>query len=114
MDQFDKKIWDLLGESHRPSPPPFFAGLVIRRIDEMKSPAISWLTPILRWLPPASVATLFVLALLPTASKDGIDSFSSSNEINALDIVQIVSPEDYAVLTSVGWPDEDNLQSLGF
>jgi len=101
----DRKLWDLLGRSARPSAPPFFAGKVMRQI-EAGPTRTSWITGALRWFAPAAVAAVAVFALLPhaTAPDPGV-----YEELTTLDIVEMVSPEDYALLTSVEAYEEDDL-----
>jgi hypothetical protein len=113
MDQHDQKMWNLLGSSLSPSAPPYFSARVLRRIETMEKSRPDIQTSFIRWFAPATVAALFIVALLPHPAEVELDSLSRANEINALDIVQIVSPEDYAVLTSVDWPSQNDFLSAG-
>lgn len=113
MDPIDEKLWSLLGASSRPIPGPFFTARVMRGIKKTESKAADWFVPVLRWLAPATVAALLAAALLPRTSNEDSDSFSGAYEISPLDIVQIVSPEDYLVLTSLDWPDDIDHSGAG-
>ena len=93
----DQKLWDLLARAPRPEAPPFFAAKVLRQLE---APQTSWLAPILRWLAPAAVAALVLVAVLPRQEP----SPSSAAELTTLDLVEMLSPEDYQVLTEAGWP----------
>jgi hypothetical protein len=101
----DQKLWNLLGRSPRPAAPPFFAGKVMRQIEAGPTHS-SWLTGALRWLAPAAVAAVAIFALLPRATAPEPVAYE---ELTALDIVEMVSPDDYALLTSVGAYEEDDL-----
>lgn len=70
------------------------------------NPQRSWLSGALRWLAPAAVAVVAVFALLPKAS---VPAPGVYDEITTLDIVELVSPDDYALLTSVEAYEEDDL-----
>lgn len=100
-----QKLWDLLGRSPRPSAPPFFAGKVMRRI-EAGDARPSWFVGVLSWLAPTTVAALAIFALLPRASApdDGV-----YENLTTLDIVEMVSPDDYALLTSTDVYEDDDL-----
>ena len=102
MSQEDGRLWNLLGESPRPSAPPFFAGKVMRQI-EAGAPGRPWLDAALRWLAPATVAALAVFALLPKAADPAPATYE---ELTTLDIVEMVSPDDYVLLTSSGVLEE--------
>jgi len=96
MNQEDRELWNLLGHSPRPAAPPFFAGKVLRRL-ESGSGGPSWLASALRWLAPAAVAAIAVFALLPrAAAPEG----AVYEDLTTLDLVEMVSPDDYALLTS--------------
>ncbi len=93
----DQKLWNLLGHSPRPAAPPFFTGKVLRRIEAAKSrPA--WFAPVLRWLAPATVAALVLLATVPRPGDPAPAEFTT------LDLVEMLSPEDHQVLVEAGWP----------
>jgi len=97
MDHKDQELWDLLGRAPRPAAPPFFAAKVLRQIETGDSrPA--WLTSLLRWLAPAALATLVILAILPRPEA------VAPTELTTLDLLEILSPEDHEVLTQAGWP----------
>jgi len=105
MNQEDHKLWDLLGRAQRPSAPPFFAGKVMRRI-ETGPVRSSWLAGALRWLAPAAVAAVAIFALLPRAATPDPAAY---DELTTLDIVELVSPDDYALLTSAEVYEDDDL-----
>jgi len=92
----DQNLWNLLGRSPRPGAPPFFAAKVLRQLE---APQPSWFTPLLRWLAPAAVTALVIVAVLPRHA-----SAPSSAELTTLDLIELLSPEDYQVLTEAGWP----------
>ena len=100
MDQQDRQLWDLLGRTPRPTAPPFFASKVLRQIQSPAPSATPWLTPILRWLAPAAVAALVLFAVLPRAALEPV----ATTDLTTLDLVEILSPEDYEILTQAGWP----------
>jgi hypothetical protein len=99
----DRKLWDLLGSATRPAAPPFFAAKVMRGVEAASAPRPDWFAPLLRWLAPATVAALFAAALLPRPSDPG-QSYAGATEFTTLDLVEIVSPQDYEVLTTAGYP----------
>ena len=101
----DQKLWDLMGQSPRPSAPPFFAAKVMRQIEGAGSRS-SWLAPVLRWIAPAAVAAIAIFALLPKTSAPETGVY---DEITTLDIVEMVSPDDYALLTSAEVYEDDDL-----
>ena len=100
----DQKLWNLLGRAPRPSAPPFFAGKVMRQIEAGGSER-SWLSSALRWLAPAAVAAAAVFALLPhaTAPDPGV-----YEDLSTLDLVEMVSPDDYVLLTSADVLEDDD------
>jgi len=102
----DRKLWDLLGRSPRTGAPPFFAGKVMRQITAGSPERPSPFLPILRWLAPAAVTALVVFAVLPRHEIP-----SDTGELTALDLVEMVSPEDYDMLTSAGWPYDNGFLS---
>lgn len=104
----DQKLWDLLGKSPRPSAPPFFAARVIRQIESTESGS-SWFAPVLRWLAPAAVAALVIVAVLPRPAAQPV----VVNELTTLDLVEMLSPEDYETLTAAGWPYNNGFLSAG-
>ena len=97
MDHKDQKLWSLLACAPRPTAPPFFAGKVMRQIEDSAAP--SRLSLALRWLAPATVAALLVLAILPRPEPSPIPT-----DLTTLDLIEILSPEDYEILTQAGWP----------
>jgi len=101
----DQKLWDLLGRAPRPSAPPFFAGKVMRQIESGDSER-SWLSSALRWLAPAAVAAVAIFALLPRAAAPDPAVYE---DLTTLDIVEMVSPDDYALLTSAEVYEDDDL-----
>ena len=104
----DQKLWDLLGQSPQRSAPPFFAAKVMRQI-ESADPRTSWLAPLLRWLAPAAVAALVIVAVLPRPDAET----AAVSELTTLDLVEMLSPEDYETLTAAGWPYNNGLLSAG-
>ena len=65
----------------------------------------SWIALALRWLAPTAVAAVAVFALLPRASAP----VSDYEPLTTLDIVEMVSPDDYVLLTSAGGIEGDDL-----
>lgn len=109
----DRKLWDLLGASTRPAAPPFFASRVLRSIRSAEERSPAWLGPLLRWLAPATVAALFAAALLSPPSNDGANIASAAPELTTLDLVELVSPQDYDVLTTAGYPFNNGFLASG-
>lgn len=101
MDNQESRLWELLGRAPRPDAPPFFAGKVMRAIREPETRSPGWLAPALRWLAPASVAALLLLAVW--TAKPVADEVATT-EFTTLDLVGLLSPDDYQVLTDAGWP----------
>ena len=95
----DPKLWALLGKAARPSAPPFFAAKVMRQIEAVDSRP-SWVTVALRGLAPTAVAALLIIAILPRPATETVDV----SDLTALDLVEMLSPEDYETLTAAGWP----------
>ena len=83
----------------------------MRRIESLECVKATWFAPIFQWLAPAAVAALFLAAVLFKPNEQDTAPLSAGTEISALDIVQIISPEDYVVLTSVDWPYESTLSA---
>lgn len=108
----DRKLWDLLGGSARPSAPPFFAARVMRSVESASAPRPDWLAPLLRWLAPAAVAALFVAAL-PGVHSPAAPVLAAAPEFTTLDLVEIVSPQDYEVLTTAGYPYNNGFLAAG-
>ncbi len=106
----DQKLWDLLGRAPRPSAPPFFAAKVMRQIEAAKSRP-SWLAPVLRWLAPAAIAALVVLAVLPRPTVE--PASMAASDLTTLDLIEMLSPEDYDTLTAAGWPYNNGFLSAG-
>ena len=104
----DQKLWDLLGRSPRTDAPPFFAGKVMRRI-ETANDRRGWFAPILRWLAPAAVAALVIIAILPRPAAEPV----AASDLTTLDLVELLSPEDYETLTAAGWPYNNGFLSAG-
>ena len=111
MTENDQKLWDLLGRAPRPSAPPFFAAKVMRQV-ESDAGRPAWFIPVLRWLAPACIAALVVLAVLPrpTAEPAGL---TTASDLTTLDLVEMLSPEDYDTLTAAGWPYNNGFLSAG-
>ena len=105
MNQEDRKLWNVLGSAPRPSAPPFFAVRVMRQIEAGPTRA-SWLAGALRWLAPAAVAAVAVFALLPRAAAPDPGVY---DDLTTLDILEMVSPDDYALLTSAEVYEDDDL-----
>lgn len=109
MHDEDRQLWDLLGRSPRPAAPPFFAAKVQRLIEAPRRPRAFLPAPLLRWLAPTAVAALFVAALLaPTANEP-----APVEKLTTLDLLEILSPEDYEILTTAGWSDHQNFLTAG-
>ena len=66
----------------------------------------SWIALALRWLAPAAVAAVAIFALMTKAATPAPDEYEA---LTTLDIVEMVSPEDYVLLTSAGGIEEDDL-----
>ena len=105
MNQEERRLWNLLGDSPRPSAPPFFAGKVMRQIEAGSPGRPWWLAAALRWLAPVTVAAHAVFALLPKAADPAPATYE---ELTTLDIVEMVSPDDYVLLTSSGVLEESD------
>jgi hypothetical protein len=104
----DQKLWDLLGRSPRTDAPPFFAGKVMHQIQAANRHP-GWLAPVLRWLAPAAVAALVVIAILPRPTAEPV----AVSDLTTLDLVELLSPEDYETLTAAGWPYDNGFLSAG-
>lgn len=104
----DHKLWDLMGRSPRISCPPFLAAKVIRRIEALETRRTRF-TSILRWLAPAAVAALLVIAVVPRPVAEPV----TLNELTTLDLVEFLSPEDYETLAAAGWPYNNGFLSAG-
>jgi len=103
----DHRLWDLLGHAPRPSAPPFFATKVLQQIDPAEVHESVWLRGLWRWLGPATVAALVVLALVPRAAP------VTTPELTTLDLLEMLSPEDYDTLTQAGWPYNNGSLTAG-
>lgn len=101
MDDQERQLWDLLASAPRKTAPPFFAGKVMHAIDTAQAAPSGWLPHLLRWLAPASIAALLMLAVWPTRSAN---HEVATTEFTTLDLVGLVSLDDYQVLTDAGWP----------
>ena len=66
----------------------------------------SWIGLALRWLAPAAAAAVAIFALLPRASAPVSADYEP---LTTLDIVEMVSPDDYVLLTSAGGIEDDDL-----
>ena len=104
----DQKLWDLLGRSPRRSAPPFFAAKVLRQIEAAERQPHRFAL-LLRWLAPAAVAALVILAVLPRPAAEPV----AVSELTTLDLVELLSPEDYETLTAAGWPYNNGFLSAG-
>lgn len=105
MTDKNRELWDLLGRAPRQSAPPFFAGKVMKRIEPAEARP-SWFSSSLQWLAPAAVAAVAILALLPKAP---VPAPAVYDELTTLDILEMVSPDDYALLTSAEVDEDDDL-----
>jgi hypothetical protein len=105
----DQKLWDLLGQARHPVAPPFFAAKVMRQIETRHTPRPVWFADLLRWLAPSAIAALLLVAVLPR--QPVAPTFTS--ELTTLDLVEMLSPEDYQTLTSAGWPFNSGFLSAG-
>lgn len=85
----------------------------MRRIEGSERASVNGLNSIFRWLAPATVCALFIFAVFPRQSETAGNSLSTGTSITALDIVQIVSPEDYVVLTTVDGTYDNEVLSAG-
>jgi hypothetical protein len=103
----DQELWDLLGQARRPPAPPFFATKVMRQIDANAAKA-PWMTLLQRWLAPAAVAALVLLAVHAQQSPTPV----ATGELTTLDLVELLSPEDYETLTNAGWPYNNGFLSV--
>jgi hypothetical protein len=113
MNGDEQKLWDLMGRAPRPAAPPFFAAKVMRRIAAPEVQAgFPGLAVVLRWLAPATVAALVLFAVVPLNDPAGTE-YVSANELTTLDLVELVSPEDYVVLTTAGWPYDNGFLTAG-
>jgi hypothetical protein len=104
----EQKLWDLLGHAPRASAPPFFAARVLRTIRQPTSRHSSLLEAFLRWMAPAAVAALLLLAVLPRPEDNEAGSLAAT-DMTTLDLVGMLSPEDYQILTAAGWPEDSVL-----
>ena len=97
----DDQLWDLLGRSPRLTAPPFFAAKVARQIGPQKSGYRAGAWPVFRWLAPAAVVTLVLLAVMP---RPEYSASVAAADLTTLDLVELLSPDDYETLTAAGWP----------
>ncbi len=112
MDNRDRQLWDLLGHAPRADAPPFFAARVMRAVEAAEMRPTGWLAHALRWLAPATIAALVMLAMVPRpAATDA--GFVAAGDITTLDLVEFLSPEDYDLLTSAGWPYDNGFLTAG-
>jgi len=106
----DQELWNLLGRSPQPAAPPFFSGKVMRQIGT--AARHSWPAVVLRWLAPAAVAALLVLAILPRPDSTPA-VMAQPSDLTTLDLVEMLSPGDHATLTAAGWPYNNGFLSAG-
>lgn len=104
----DRQLWDLLGRAPRSPAPPFFAGKVMRQIEAGGKVGRPWFAAALRWLAPAAVAALVIFAVLPRPATPAPEGYG---ELTTLDLVEMVSPEDFETLTEAGWPYDNGFLS---
>lgn len=76
----------------------------MRRI-EVGNSGRPWFDAALHWLAPAAIAALAVFALLPKATAPAP---AVSDELTTLDLVEMVNPDDYVLLTSSGVLEDDD------
>ncbi|MBE2179171.1 MAG: hypothetical protein IAE97_01750 [Chthoniobacterales bacterium] len=67
-----------------------------------------WFPALLRWLAPATIAALLILAIAPQSAQED-NSAVADSDLTTLDLVEMLSPEDYQILTSAGWPYDNTL-----
>lgn len=96
----DRKLWDLLGRAPLTPAPPFFAAKVMRQIAAPQAKQPVWFAAALRWLAPAAIAALVLLALVPQQPNATV----AAPELTTLDLVEMISPEDHEIITQAGWP----------
>jgi hypothetical protein len=106
----DDQLWDLLGRSPRPTAPPFFAAKVARQIEPQKGGRRSIAWPLFRWLAPAAVAILVLFAVMP---RPEYSPSAAAADFTTLDLVELLSPDDYETLTTAGWPYNNGFLSAG-
>ena len=111
MNAEDRNLWDLLGRSPRQAAPPFFAAKVMRQIGEAGNHRATWFAPLLRWLAPAAIAALVILAIAPRPESE--PASLATSDLTTLDLVELLSPEDYQILTEAGWPYNNGFLSAG-
>lgn len=109
MRNEDKDLWDLLGRAEHPAAPPFFAAKIMRRIGGHNRPG--WRPSLLRWLAPATVAALVAFALIP--QQDTAPASTATADLSTLDLVEMLSPDDYIVLSAAGWNEDNSLLAVG-
>lgn len=108
--QEDQKLWDILGQASRSPAPPFFAGKVMRAIQEADAPDSSWRGRFFRWLAPATIAALLVLAL-GESMRPATNVEPPLTTFTTLDLVEMVNPNDYQILIEAGWPYDNGFLS---
>lgn len=85
----------------------------MRTIEAAESPEVSWFGSLLtRWLAPATIVALVLFAVIPGKTPPEA-AVTANSEITTLDLVEIVSPDDYAVLIDAGWPYDNGFLSAG-
>ena len=104
------KLWDLLGRSPRPAAPPFFAAKVARQVCPQKDDHRAGAWPVFRWLAPAAVAILVLFAVMPRP--EHIASAAAA-DLTTLDLLELLSPDDYETLSAAGWPYNNGFLSAG-
>lgn len=78
----------------------------MRQISTAGSPRPTWLSLTLRWFAPATIAALAVFAFVPRSITP---SPATYGQLTTLDIVELVSPDDYVLLTSAEVYEDDHL-----
>lgn len=114
MNDDDRDLWDLLGRSARAEAPGFFAGRVMRRIAAGEK-RWNWGRRTLQCLSPVAacllIAAMATMAFMVGGEPQVISSTAWAGEVTTLDLVELVSPEDYETLTEAGWPYDNGFLS---
>ena len=80
----------------------------MRAIEPRRQEEPLWFSALLRWLAPATIAALFILAVAPPTAREDNSTLADS-DLTTLDLVEMLSPEDYQILTSAGWSYDNTL-----
>ena len=60
----------------------------------------------------AGIAALVAIAMIPRTD-DAPANIAVNGDITTLDLMEIADPDDYAVLTSAGWPFDNGFLTAG-